>query len=466
MVVSILCGGSGTRLWPISRSLLPKQFAKLIDNKSLFAKTLERNYFLKEICDKFFIQVLTSDLQYFLALDEAASLDIKIDEYILESKANNTACALIISALSVLEREDDIILALPSDHLIGDNLKEENYIDSIKQAIALAKIGKIATFGITPTSPATGYGYITSKQDKVSFYEKPDLKKAQDFLKEGGYFWNSGMFCYKASVFLQEAKKHCPSIYSSCLKLFEESKKVSKDSYLRLDPNLSQEVQALSIDYALMEKSENISLIKTSFKWNDVGSFDALSQEWEKDSFNNSSNTSLESINSSNNFILSDKLVATIGLKDHIIIDTFDALLVAKKGETQDVKKIVEKLNITNPSITKEHNKVFRPWGSYLVLKEEKNYKIKTILVKPLQRLSLQKHYHRNEHWIVVAGSAIVRIDDEEIFLKTNESTYIPMGVKHRLENKGKIDLVIIEVQVGEYLGEDDIVRFEDDYKR
>lgn len=475
MVISILCGGAGTRLWPISRELMPKQFAKLVGEDSLFKLTLQRNAKLLKKEDS--IQIITNDNSYFLALDEAKKANVEISSFILESVAKNTAAALTFAALLISKKNpNDIILTLPSDHIIHDFAK---YKKCVENAQSLAKQGYIVTFGIKPDSPHTGYGYIqidskdskSSGKDVIAFHEKPDLKTAQKYLESGNYFWNSGMFCYKASVLLEEMKKLQKDVYDECLKTFEKSYKDSNmesnpNNFLRLNKDLSEKIKDISIDYAVMEKTKKLKMIIADFKWNDVGSFDSLCSEFKPDSNGNVATSETESLDSKNNLILANKLVATIGLNDFVVIDTYDALLIAKKGKTQDVKKIVESLNKKHSELTKIHNKAYRPWGSYTVLQEKPNYKLKSIVVKPKQRLSLQKHHHRNEHWIIVSGSAIVQVGDKEIFLKANEGTYIPMGEVHRLTNPGLIDLVMIEVQVGEYLGEDDIVRLSDDYKR
>lgn len=468
MVISILCGGSGTRLWPLSRKLMPKQFAKLIGQDSLFKMTLKRNKKLLQENDT--LQIITNEQHYFLALDIAQQLNIHIESFILESLAKNTAAALTISALLISKQNpDEVILTLPSDHIIHD---DNAYRDCVYNACEIAKNGNIVTFGITPNSPHTGYGYIqVAKSDKkalevIAFHEKPDINQAKTYLENGGYFWNSGMFCYKASVLLHEMQIYAPDIYQSCNMLLESSLKNSTNNFIRLDRQLSSKLPDKSIDYALMEKTKKLRMIEADFTWNDVGSFESLCEELPKDSNNNVIDENSIALKSHNNLIISSKMVATLGLDDCVIVDTKDALLVAKKGYTQDIKNIVKELESKQSPLIEIHNQAFRPWGSYTILQESFTYKLKSIVVKPKHRLSLQKHYHRNEHWIVVSGSAIVQIDDKEIFLSPNQSTYIPMGHAHRLTNPGTIDLVMIEVQVGEYLGEDDIVRLDDDYAR
>ncbi|PAF52834.1 mannose-1-phosphate guanylyltransferase/mannose-6-phosphate isomerase [Helicobacter sp. 13S00477-4] len=464
MTIAILCGGSGTRLWPLSRSLLPKQFTPLLDDTSFFTQTLRRNAMLTKTFDTHF-QIIANQDHYFLAQDHSKNTGIEIENYILESIGKNTAPALIFSAFNSIEKygKDEIILALPSDHLIKDM---KNYQKAIQKALELAGKNHLVTFGIKPSSPHTGYGYIQcqNENDVLKFVEKPSLELAKTYLEEKNYFWNSGMFCFKASVLLDELEKYAKELLTTCKKVYDHSKK--EGGYIRLDPELSKKIPDISIDYALMEKSSNVKCVIGEFLWNDIGSFESLSEEWEKDAQDNASKNTLIAKESKNNFVISDKIVATIGIDDLIVIDTKDSLLIAKKGQSQKIKDIVEELKKNHPEIIKIHTTAYRPWGNYSVLLESNGYKIKQIIVKPKSRLSLQKHFHRNEHWVVVSGSAIVTIGEKEIFLKANESTYIPMGQAHRLENPGKIDLEVIEIQVGEYLGEDDIIRIEDDFRR
>lgn len=456
MINMILCGGNGTRLWPISRSLMPKQFVKLFDNKSLFQLTVERN---KNLCKEQY--VISNTEQYFLALDQLEELNQKNNKYILEPIAKNTAPAIALACMTL--DYDEIVLISPSDHLIKNKLEYEKVIQNAKE---LAALDSIVTFGIKPESPETGYGYIESKGlDVLSFKEKPDLETAKDYLEKGNYYWNSGMFCFKAGVFLDELKKHSPKIYETC---FNAISNTNSSSDLRRiayeDMNLIPED---SIDYAVMEKSDKVKVVYSDISWNDLGSFDSLSEEYSKDENGNSKNENIITINSKNNFIYtSDRMITLADIDDLIIVDTPDALLVTKKGSSQKIKDIVRELKGRETELHNIHLTAHRPWGTYTILEDTPGYKIKRIEVKPGKRLSLQKHFHRNEHWIVVSGTAKVQVGEEVKIVRPNESTYIKMGEIHRLTNEGIIPVVLIEAQVGEYTGEDDIVRIEDDFDR
>ena len=458
----ILSGGSGTRLWPLSRKLMPKQFLKLFDGKSLFQKTIERN---AKICDE--CMVISNIEQYFIALDDLEELNSKFNientKFLLEEIGKNTAPAIAFAALE--SNEEDILFVTPSDHLIKD---EEEYKKAILKAKELAGNGYLVTFGITPTEANTGYGYIEVNGelslDVVKFHEKPDLKTAKKYLETNKnkstnyYLWNSGMFMFKAGIYLEELKKHSPKVYEEVLKSYEKRQIISENQ-IRLK-NM-ENIPDISIDYAVMEKSNKIKVVKSNFKWNDVGSFDSLIKEID-------SKEAIE-IDSKNNFYYSDnnkKVIASIGIEDLIVVDTKDALLISKKEKTQKVKEVVNILKKENKELTEIHTTVHRPWGTYEVLIDENGYKIKRIVVKAGKRLSLQKHLHRSEHWIVVSGTAEVQIGNKTELVKPNESTYIKIGEEHRLSNPGKIPVVLIEAQVGEYTGEDDIIRIDDDFKR
>ena len=450
----ILCGGSGTRLWPISRTLMPKQFVKLFDNKSLFQLTVDRN---SKVCNKQFI--VSNTEQYFLALDQLEELKKTNNKYLLEPIGRNTAPAIALACMS-LDR-DDIVLVTPSDHLIKN---EEEYLNVLKNAEELALKDYLVTFGITPDFAETGFGYIEADGENVkAFHEKPDKNTAQKYVDAGNYYWNSGMFCFKAGVFLDELEKYSPKIFDACKKAMEVT---ISDNMIRITHDNMIMIPEDSVDYAVMEKSNIVKVIASDIEWSDVGSFDALYHELPKDKNGNTLNKRHVSIDSKNNLIYgNNKCIATVDVENLIIVDTGDALLVSKKGSSQKVKQVVQEIKKTT-ELHNIHLTGYRPWGSYTILEDTLGYKIKRIEVKPGKRLSLQKHYHRNEHWTVVSGTATVTVGNEIKLIRPNESTYIKMGEVHRLENHGKIPIILIEVQIGEYTGEDDIVRLEDDFQR
>lgn len=451
----ILCGGSGTRLWPISRTLMPKQFVKLFDDKSLFQLTIERN---SKVCDS---QMIVSNTeQYFLAVDQLEELNITENKYLLEPVGRNTAPAIALACFALDPQE--LVLVTPSDHLVKN---EAEYQRVILHAKELASQSNLITFGIKPTFAEIGFGYIESYGEEVkAFHEKPDFDTATQYLNSGNYYWNSGMFMFKAGVFLEELQKYSPAIYEASLEAFNNA---TKDEIIRIKHEDMEYIPEDSIDYAVMEKSSKVKVVSSDIAWSDVGSFDALYDELPHDTNGNNINSNHISIDSKNNLIYGlERKIATIDIEDCIIVDTGDALLVSKKGSSQKVKNVVAKLKEQNSQLHNIHLTGHRPWGSYTVLEDSLGYKIKRIEVKPGKRLSLQKHFHRNEHWIVVSGTATVTVGNETRLVRPNESTYIKMGEVHRLENEGKIPVVLIEAQVGEYTGEDDIIRIEDDFKR
>ncbi|MCT7528535.1 mannose-1-phosphate guanylyltransferase/mannose-6-phosphate isomerase [Aliarcobacter cryaerophilus] len=467
----ILCGGSGTRLWPISRSLMPKQFVKLFEDKSLFQLTVERN---SKLCKSSFI--VSNSEQYFLALDQLEELNKENNKYLLEPIGRNTAPAIALACMTL--DYDEIVLVTPSDHLIKDEKEYEKVLNKAKE---FASENKLVTFGITPTFAETGFGYIEcvvdselcvdDGMDVAKFHEKPSLKVAENYittnkkLQTTRYLWNSGMFCFKAGVFLDELKTYSPEIYETSKIAFENA--TNTNDLIRIKHEDMANIPEDSIDYAVMEKSNIVKVIPSNISWSDVGSFDSLYEELPKDENNNTINKNHISIDSKNNLVYGvERKIATVDIEDLIIIDSGDALLISKKGSSQKVKKVVEKLKETNSQLHNIHLTGYRPWGSYTVLEESTGYKIKRIEVNPGKRLSLQKHFHRSEHWIVVSGTATVTVGDEKRLVRPNESTYIKAGELHRLENEGKIPVVLIEAQVGEYTGEDDIVRVEDDFSR
>jgi mannose-1-phosphate guanylyltransferase len=464
----ILCGGSGTRLWPISRKLYPKQFFKIKNDKSFFQYTYLRN---KELCDDFMI--VTNEDHYFIAhdqLNEIVKSGLKV-KYLIEPIGRNTSAAIALSCMKL--DEDEIVLVSPADHVIKKN---DEYKKVIKKGEKLASEGYIVTFGIKPDKAHTGYGYIQTDggENVISFKEKPDLKTAQDYLKSGNYLWNSGMFMFKAGVFLKELKKYAEDIFKACenaaknFEIFYYSEEKNKAEITRIKYDDMLNIPAMSVDYAVMEKSDKIKVIKSDIGWSDVGNFDSLYDFLDKDKHGNTEGENLINIDSKKNMILSvsNRKIACIGVKNMIVIDTPDALMITKRGMSERIKEVVDILKKEGSDLGNIHLTVHRPWGTYTILEEDDRYKIKRIVVKPGKRLSLQKHFHRSEHWVVVSGTAIVYCNGEEKLVRTNESVYIPIGDTHRLENPGKVDLILIEAQVGQYLGEDDIVRFEDDYKR
>ena len=457
----ILCGGSGTRLWPISRKLMPKQFIKLFGDRSLFQMTVERN---APLCRSQFI--VSNEDQYFLAVDQIEELETdakrphRHSTFLLEPVGRNTAPAIALACFAI--DEDQVVLVTPSDHLVKDQAAYEKVL---RRAKTLAEADRLVTFGIRPDRPETGYGYIEADgEDVAAFHEKPDAETAQRYVESGRFYWNSGMFCFKAGVYLEELRTHAPEIFEAAQKAYERAK---TNGMIRIGLDDMENIPEESIDYAVMEKSRNVKVVPADIGWNDVGSFDALDEEYPKDENGNTAVDNLIAIDSRDNLIVADgRTIATIEVEGLYIVDTPDALLIGKKGTSQKIKEVVARLKKSQSELPNIHLTVHRPWGTYTVLEDSERYKIKKIMVKPGKRLSLQKHYHRNEHWIVVSGTALVRVGDDERIVRANESTYIPMGELHRLENPGKIPLILIEAQVGEYTGEDDIVRVDDDFDR
>ena len=456
MQVVILCGGSGTRLWPISRTLYPKQFVKLFNDESLFQKTLQRN---APFADSF--SIVINQEQFFMGLDQVEDMKLgKTNHFILEPIGRNTAPAIAMAALNA--DPEEILLIVPSDHLIE---KQSAYEAAVKKAQELASNNKLVTFGIKPHYAETGYGYIEANGLEVtSFKEKPDAVTAETYLKAGNYFWNSGMFCFKAGVFLDELKTFAPDIYEGSVKTFQNAR---RDQAIRLQLEDIKAIRSESIDYAVMEKSTKVNVIPSDIGWSDLGSFDSLYEALPKDPQGNTIAQNVIHIGSKNNLVINqDRLISTIDVEDLMIVDTSDAIVIAKKGSTQKVKDLVAEVKKRNVEMTNVHTRAHRPWGTYTILEENPGYKVKQITVRPGAKLSLQYHHHRSEHWIVVSGIATVTVSDKTFDLKQNESTFIPKESNHRLVNNQKEDLVIIEAQVGNYLGEDDIVRLQDDYKR
>ena len=471
LIPTILCGGAGSRLWPVSRELHPKPFIRLSDGQSLLQKAWLRGVILAEVAETF--TVTNRDL-FFKTEDEyrevAGSQHKGItNSFILEPFGRNTAPAIAAATLQVAadHGEDAFLLVLAADHLIAD---QPAFAQAVAQALQLAGQDKLVTFGIRPESPETGYGYIEANGNVVRrFVEKPNLEKAQEYVASGNFLWNSGMFCFSAGTMLREMQIHCPDILSATRACLEKSRKTQGKGFVQveIDPESFECVPNISIDYAVIEKSKNVAVVPCNIGWSDIGSWDALGDLTAADDQGNRIEGEAILHDVSNCYIRSpERLVGAVGIDNIIVIDTPDAVLVADRSRAQDVKYLYARLKAQGHEAHKLHTTVHRPWGTYTVLEDGSRFKIKRIEVKPGASLSLQMHHHRSEHWIVVSGMARVTNGEQEIFVGTNESTYIPAGHKHRLENPGVIDLVMIEVQSGEYLGEDDIVRFEDVYGR
>lgn len=464
----ILSGGVGSRLWPVSRKFHPKPFIKMPNKLSILQNTFVRAIALGS---KGIINVTGNDLLFKVQKDwdeisSIAKSSVK-PSYILEPFGKSTTAAIAMACLWVAEfyGEDEILLVLPSDHMIAD---QSSFNMAVKQAIDLAENNRIVTFGIKPMSPEIGYGYIEYEGNKViRFLEKPILEKAQEYYASGKYLWNSGMFCFKAKAMLQEMLSHCPDILMAARKCFAESRKLSLEQLL-IDAESFKVIREISLDYAIMEKSDKLSIVPCDLGWSDVGTWAALSNALESDANGNILNAEAIVDRVSNCYIEGNgRLIAAIDVDNLVIVDTPDALLVASKEAAQDVKNIYNRLVLSGHEAHELHKTVHRPWGSYTILEEMPMAKIKRIEVYPNASLSLQSHQHRSEHWIVISGRARVVNGEEELLLNVNQSTYIPAGNKHRLSNVSDVDtLIIIEVQTGSYLGEDDIQRFEDIYGR
>lgn len=471
LIPTILCGGAGSRLWPVSREQHPKPFIRLADGQSLLQKAWLRGAALPGVSEV--LTVTNRDL-FFKTEDEyrevakGSSMSLA-NSFILEPFGRNTAPAIAAAVLQVLEThgEDAIMLVLAADHLIAD---QAAFAQAVTSAMRLAQQGKIVTFGIRPEAPETGYGYIESNGNTVlRFVEKPSLERAKEYISAGNYLWNSGMFCFTAGMMLREMEQHCPAILLATRACVAKSRKTEGKGFVQieLDPVTFDQVPDDSIDYAVLERSNNVGVVPCSIGWSDIGSWGALGDLTTADAKGNriEGETMLHDVN--NCYIQSnERIVGAVGINNLIIIDTPDAILVADRTRVQDVKHLYANLKAAGHEAHKMHRTVHRPWGTYTVLEESENFKIKRIEVKPGGKLSLQMHHHRSEHWIVVSGVAKVTNGELDLLVNINESTYIPAGHKHRLENVGVVDLVMIEVQSGAYLGEDDIVRFDDHYGR
>lgn len=465
MIPVILSGGAGTRLWPLSRGQYPKQFLPLVSKHTMLQETVLRLYGLSDLQAP--IAVCNEQHRFMLA-EQLWEIGRQAATIILEPMGKNTAPAVALAALSA--KTDDVLLVLPADHVIADTLAFQR---AVLEANALAQRDFLVTFGIVPTEAETGYGYIkratTAQQGAAftvaAFVEKPNAETAQYYLDSGDYFWNSGMFAFKASVFLQELQKFNPEMLAVCREALAKAK-VDLD-FTRLDKAIFATCPADSIDYAVMEKTDRAVVIPLDAGWNDVGSWSALWQVTAKDANGNAISGDVLTIDSHNSFIHAEhKLVTVIGADNLIIVETDDAVMIATKDRVQEVKQIVEQLKQDGRKEAELHRKIYRPWGHYDLVDSGERYQTKRIVVKPKAQLSLQKHHHRAEHWVVVKGTALVTKGEQQHLISENESIYIPLGVVHRLENPGVIPLEIVEVQSGSYLGEDDIVRYGDSYGR
>lgn len=464
----IMSGGSGSRLWPVSRQLHPKPFIRLKDGQSLLQKAFIRAALLKNVSE--ILTVTNRDLYFKTADDynEVNSSQIGTS-YLLEPFGRNTAAAIALALLQIQKKHgnDSIILVLAADHLI-DN--QDAFSNAIYQATELAIQGNIVTFGIKPTEPETGFGYIEAENHTVKrFVEKPDLAKAQDYIAAGNYFWNSGMFCIRVEDGIREFQLHANEVLENASKCLNISKTYSSNESdrIEIDPNSFKNVPDISIDYAVMEKSANVAMVSCDMGWSDIGSWNAMGNLLEADECGNRFDGEVYSHEANDCFVQSkNRVIGLVGINDLVVIDTPDALLISSKSKVQNVKNIVAQLKLNGHDSQHTHLETSRPWGNYTVLEESELYKIKRIVVKPMASLSLQVHQYRSEHWVVVKGVAMVHNDGQNVILNRNQSTYISAGHVHRLENIGNVDLILIEVQSGNYLGEDDIVRLDDAYGR
>ena len=471
LIPVILSGGAGTRLWPVSRRAHPKPFMELLDGETLAEKTLAR---ARLVAGGAPVMTVTSRDYYFYTRDLYEGMDWSpsSNQFLLEPMGRNTAPAIALAAMSVRDTagEDASLLVMPADHLIADLASFER---SVKEAQQLSEQGLLVTFGIFPTHAETGFGYIRQGEALsgnggfrvAEFVEKPDEATAIHYLETGEYHWNSGMFCFQAKTFLESLQRHAPEVFEAATRVWEAT--VRTGSPIELPAELFKECPSISIDYAVMEHAENTAVVVSDFGWSDIGSWKAISELYESDAAGNSIRGKAIMVGSKNCFVQSsDRVVATVGVSDLVIVDTGDAVLVADRYQAQDVKEVVAQLTKLKHEAVDFHKTVHRPWGSYTILEDAADCKVKRLVVKPGQVLSLQLHHRRSEHWTVIKGTAKVRLGDDEFLLKANQSTYVPVNTLHRLENPGDKDIHLIEVQTGDYFGEDDIERFEDIYGR
>src|ERR1700691_130985 len=466
LVPVILSGGAGTRLWPLSRELHPKQLLPLLGRNTMLQDTVRRLAGLEVGAP----MVVCNEAHRFLVAEQLRSIDCKPRAIVLEPAGRNTAPAIALAAHATLAAEegDPLLLVLPADHVIPDVAA---FHRAIEVAAAAARNGALVTFGIVPATPETGYGYIRrgalvgGSYRIAEFVEKPDLARAQAFVSSGEYYWNSGMFLFRARRYLEELERFAPDIAAACGNSFAGA--VRDLDFTRIDPAAFRECRSESIDYAVMEKTSDAVVVPLDAGWSDVGNWTSLHASCKQDAQGNALFGDVMVEDTHDSYVYSSsRLVATVGLRDHVVVETKDAVLVAPKERAQDVKKLVARLKAYGRYEHALHREVFRPWGSYDSIDAGERFQVKRLIVRPGGALSLQMHHHRAEHWVVVSGTASITRGEETFLLEENQSTYIPVGVRHRIENPGRIPLHIIEVQTGGYLGEDDIVRFEDRYGR
>jgi len=462
--VILLSGGSGTRLWPLSREAYPKQFLALTGERTLFQDTWLRAQALTGEAAPI---VIANEEHRFLAAEQLRQIGVEHAPILLEPVGRNTAPAIAVAALQACcDGDDPLLLVLPSDHVVDDTAA---FHAAVRAALPAAGAGALVTFGITPTTPETGYGYIHAApgegvRDVLRFVEKPDAATAQQYLDSGDYYWNSGMFAFRASRYLDELARHHPAMLAAVRRAFAAAR--DDGDFIRLDADAFAASPADSIDYAVMEKTDAAKVLPVEFGWNDVGSWAALWQVSPHDAHGNATHGDVIAVDSRASYAYARRLVALVGVENLIVVETDDAVLVAHKDKVQQVKHVVARLKDGQRSQAALHREVHRPWGSYDSIDAAPGFQVKRIRVKPGGRLSLQSHRHRAEHWVIVRGTARVTRDNDVFDLHANQSTYIPLGAKHRLENPGNEPLELIEVQSGDYLGEDDIIRYEDIYGR
>ena len=459
----LLSGGSGTRLWPLSREAYPKQFLPLAGDDNMVQATWRRVEALADLAPI----VVANEEHRFLVAEQLRQVGAPVPAILLEPVGRNTAPAIAAAALQAMAGgADPLLLVLPSDHVVCD---VAGFQRAVREASSAAEAGALVTFGIVPDAPETGFGYIQAEagdglRQVLRFVEKPDAATARSYLDAGGYYWNSGMFLFRASRYLEELARFRPDIVDAVRAAHAAAR--HDGDFVRLDKDAFSACPSDSIDYAVMEKTADAMVLPVDIGWNDVGSWSALWDVAERDADGNAHHGDVIAVDSRNSYAYAQRLVALVGLDDIVVVETDDAVLVARKDKVQEVKQVVARLKQEQRSQAVLHREVHRPWGSYDSVDNGGRHQVKRIKVKPGAALSLQMHHHRAEHWIVVSGTAKVTRGDETLLLSENESTYIPLGVKHRLENPGKVPLELIEVQSGSYLGEDDIVRFEDVYGR